>query len=248
MRIDQLFGWMTVPVAAITLTTGCKEPVEESVETPPPVVVETPVPATPAPATPAPATPPPPISEVATPPPNYFAPEGVFYLVRAVSVESDSGLVGLKPGTKVVRQPDGSFRTDEHTLKLAPDQITNDLRVLQQVSGADAAAQAALRRQATSSAPAPKTTTPKPTKGDVNARLKEIASERAVAHAEQDKLVVQINRLGQQLNAAKTSPNAANWEKERAGLQSQLATVKEKLRVLNTEQQALYSEARELGR
>jgi hypothetical protein len=84
-------------------------------------------------------------SAAATPEPPQFAPPGVFYLLASTSIETDAGVFGLKPGTQVVKQTDGSFIGEGHKLQLTPAQITNDLRVVRKVMAADDQAQNALR-------------------------------------------------------------------------------------------------------
>jgi len=116
-------------------------------------------------------------SAAATPEPPQFAPPGVFYLLASTSIETDAGVFGLKPGTQVVKQTDGSFIGEGHKLQLTPAQITNDLRVVRKVMAADDQAQNALRmrqqqaaaqRAAAAAAtpaavtPAGKRTTPRP--------------------------------------------------------------------------------------
>lgn len=88
-------------------------------------------------ATPLPVAPPP----AATPAPAHLAPEGVYFLTRAVSVETADGIIGLSPGTQAVRQADGRYLADGHTVDLQPAQITNDLRAARQAAAADQSAQ-----------------------------------------------------------------------------------------------------------
>lgn len=112
------------------------EPTPEPTPTPKPIAVV----ATPAPATPEPVP--------ATPVPNYFAPEGVYFLMVKKSITTDDGITGVRPGTRLQKQADGSFTTDAgQTLQAAAHEVTNDLRVAQHIVGADAAASAALRQQ-----------------------------------------------------------------------------------------------------
>ena len=82
----------------------------------------------------------------ATPPPSHLAPEGVYFLTRAVSVETADGIVGLSPGTQAVRQADGRYLADGHSVELLPSQITNDLRMAQHAAVADQAAQQKIRQ------------------------------------------------------------------------------------------------------
>jgi hypothetical protein len=122
---------------------GCRKPIAEA---PVPEPIPEPPAATPVPATPMPATPQPRMVE-ATPAPNYLAPPGVFFLLTKISVETASGITGLRPGTQVQQTGPGEYTApDGHKLTLRPDQVTNDLRIAQHLAGADAAAQAAVRQ------------------------------------------------------------------------------------------------------
>jgi hypothetical protein len=89
------------------------------------------------------------------PPPTapQFAPAGVFYLVASVSVETTDGIIGLKPGTQVIKQDDGSFDASGRKLQLRPEQITNDLQLVRRITEAERAAQPAVR--STTAAPRP---------------------------------------------------------------------------------------------
>jgi hypothetical protein len=82
----------------------------------------------------------------AAPAPNISAPEGVYYLRTRLSVPTDDGIVGLKPGTQVIKQPDGRYLADGHILEIPAEQLTNDLRIAARIAGADQAAQAAIRQ------------------------------------------------------------------------------------------------------
>lgn len=92
------------------------------------------------------AAPPSPVAIAPAPAPKRLAPDGIFFLLTKKSVETDSGIVGLRPGAQVTRQPDGKFSIEGQTLELAPGEITNDLDVAARVAGADARAQAAIRQ------------------------------------------------------------------------------------------------------
>ncbi|HEX8309780.1 MAG TPA: hypothetical protein VF614_00585 [Chthoniobacteraceae bacterium] len=82
----------------------------------------------------------------AAPDPKQFAPAGVFFLVTAASVETDSGIVGLKPGQRLQQTAPGQYTADGNQLTLRDDQVTNDLRVAARASGMNAASEAALRQ------------------------------------------------------------------------------------------------------
>lgn len=137
-------------IAVATLLAACSKPVSPAPiaqATPEPTPIPTPPPtpvaivATPPPATPIPVP--------ATPEPNYFAPEGIYFLVTKKSVETSDGITGLRPGTRVLKQEDGSYKTDDGvSVQAAPHEVTNDLRIAQQLVSNDAAASAALRQQA----------------------------------------------------------------------------------------------------
>jgi hypothetical protein len=129
---------------ACALIAGCSKAPDPIVDEGPQQPATEVAPDAPAPAPAEPATPQPVV--VATPAPKRFAPEGVYFTLVAKSVETSDGIFGIKPGTKVVKQADGSFLADGHKFRLAPGEVTNDLDVAARVAGADAQAQAALRQ------------------------------------------------------------------------------------------------------
>src|SRR5687767_15158492 len=125
-------------IALVAASCSKPEPVPEEVvsaEEAEPVVIEAPAPATPAPVAAAPL-----------PPPKRLAPDGIFFLLAKKSVETDAGIIGLRPGAQVIRQPDGKFTVDGLGVDLEPGEMTNDLDVAARVAGADARAQAAIRQ------------------------------------------------------------------------------------------------------
>jgi hypothetical protein len=122
--------YITVGMLALAFA-GCDKPgVTTAPPTPPPVV-----------STPPPATP---IAVVATPEPVQLAPDGVFFLISAVSITTDEGITGLKPGTRLNQVGDDTYKSGEHEVKLAPDQVTNDLKIAGQVMAATHASDAAM--------------------------------------------------------------------------------------------------------
>lgn len=157
-----------IPLCVGLLVVGCQKPpatapVADVTPTPPPT---TPIPAPPQPIVKA-ATPEPETPEPAPPAAPVLAPPGVFFLTSRISVSTDDGFVGLPPGTRVVKQADGRYLADGHTLEIPADQLTNDLGVAAQITAgekaaraqiaaANAAAQAAAQAaQATRQAPPP---------------------------------------------------------------------------------------------
>lgn len=134
---------------------ACWKPIAKNEPVPEPsdIVVSTPAPEPPPPPR-AQATPPP-VVEAATPAPNYFAPPGVYFLVTKASIETANGITGLRPGTRLQQSGPTEYTDAEgHKLVLAPNQVTKDLRIAQQVAGADMAAQNSLR-QMQNTRPAP---------------------------------------------------------------------------------------------
>jgi len=123
---------ITAAFAALAFA-GCQKPVADA----------PPVPGAPAPPSPA-------VAEATTPPESHRAPPGIYFLVAKVSVETDSGITGLPPGTPV-RQvgPTDFIAPDGQKITLRPDQITDDLRVAHHVAGLDATAQNVLRQSLT---------------------------------------------------------------------------------------------------
>ena len=141
---------MTAFIASIVVAVsfaGCNKPSDQPItETtpeprPPPALVGTPAPRLIAPV----ETPP-----SATPQPNYLAPEGVFFVIVATSIETKDGIAGFRPGTRAIKQPDGRYLADGHLVELRADQVTNDLRLASRIAGADQAAQAQIRKTSVS--------------------------------------------------------------------------------------------------
>jgi len=94
---------------------------------------------------------------------HQFAPPGVFFLLSPVSVTTDDGITGLRPGTRLIQRADGRFTAEGLTLELRSDQITRDLQVAARIAGADQAAQAAIRQALQANNPPSIATGPTPT-------------------------------------------------------------------------------------
>ena len=136
----------------------------------------------PIPSTPVPASTPPSSEAIAaaapTPAPKRLAPDGTFFLLAKKSMETDAGIVGLSPGTRVTRRADGKFLADGSVLELKPNEMTNDLDLAGRAAGADAQAQAAIRQTLAARAtaantgndvPSSRTTAPAPAVSSGNA-------------------------------------------------------------------------------
>lgn len=134
---------------AVLSLASCKQPtVENTANEERPAMPAVAPPAGESTAPPAPTAPPVAAQPAATPAPPTLAPEGVFFLTQAVTVETSDGIAGLPRGTRVVRQPDGSFIGGGHTVKLRAEQITNDLALAARLANSEAAAQGAIRQAA----------------------------------------------------------------------------------------------------
>src|SRR5436309_15080557 len=92
-----------------------------------------------------PARPTPAARSVATRQPR-LAPEGTYFLLRRVSLNIDSGVVGFAPGTKVTMIQQGdplSTVTDgQYQFGVVSSQLTNDLNIAEDVAKSDYANQA----------------------------------------------------------------------------------------------------------
>jgi len=86
-----------------------------------------------------------PARSVATRQPR-LAPEGTYFLLRRVSLNIDSGVVGFAPGTKVTMIQQGdplSTVTDgQYQFGVVSSQLTNDLNIAEDVAKSDYANQA----------------------------------------------------------------------------------------------------------
>lgn len=86
---------------------------------------------------------------------RHYAPKDVYFLIKHVSVTTDSGIVGLPPGSRLVKQSDGSFLGHGQRLHLTSDQYTNDLDLAEATAGQDAAKQEAIKQQQQATAAVP---------------------------------------------------------------------------------------------
>ena len=112
----------------------------------------------------------------ATPAPQQFAPDGVYFLRVATLVETDAGVLGIKRGSQLTKVNGQTYRTGEGDLvKLEFSQVTNDLSEVKQILEqeqksaatlanwhAEAAKAEQARRQAAAAAALAATPAPKP--------------------------------------------------------------------------------------
>ena len=80
--------------------------------------------------------------------------EGIFYLTRPMSVQTEDGVVGLNPGTVVSQQPDGSYQAKGHKVELSPAQLTNDPLIAERAATADHADQTQIQQNSNAAATA----------------------------------------------------------------------------------------------
>ncbi len=136
-NVPTLLLGFVLATSAATLT-SCRKPAAEVAAEPEPLPVPSPVPT----AAPVRSTP----IAVATPAPDPVAPPGIFFLLQNVSITTDDGIIGLKPGQGLRQVSPGSYEVNGQTVQLRDNQVTNNLRIARQYAAADAAAQAALRQ------------------------------------------------------------------------------------------------------
>ena len=153
----------SLAVAASFLAVGCKPSATSRI-----APVSTPVPATPAPSlaptptptpiptatptpTPTPApTPTPTPTPSATPTPAVLslataeaAAGDVFYLTKAVTLEGKRGTLVLSPGSRIVKQADGTFLAHGQRFRFTPDQYTSDRKIADDLRAKEAQRQEA---------------------------------------------------------------------------------------------------------
>jgi len=163
----------------------------------------------PAPDTPAPtpvavvASTPEPVIPV-TPAPE-LAPPGVFYLLAAARVETDSGITGLPPGTGVKLVRPGVYLTPAGEAPLNDAILTNDMGRARQALAADRAAQTALQARGAAA----------------NAR-----ANAAAASADSQQSANHNNAIAA-MNAADRAAAISALEQQKAELQSTLKSLRE---------------------
>jgi hypothetical protein len=75
---------------------------------------------------------------------KHFAPEGTFYLLQRIAVTTDTGVIGIVPGTRVTLVKGGTpmrVSNGEFEFDAGPEQLTNDLDLAAKVSQADRSSQ-----------------------------------------------------------------------------------------------------------
>ena len=101
------------------------------------------------------ATPAPSVS-VSQAPEKNFAPDGVFFVMQQTSITTESGIVGVRPGTqvKLVKDNGASLRVSDgkQEFDVARASVTNDLEVVGRFHKAQAQQQAALAQARSSMA------------------------------------------------------------------------------------------------
>lgn len=80
--------------------------------------------------------------------PSFLAPNGVYFLLAPTNVTGDDGIVGIRAGTQLKKTGADEYTTSNGLhLKLAANQVTNDLRVQAQLVQNDIVAQNALAKR-----------------------------------------------------------------------------------------------------
>jgi len=211
-----LTRWFAV-IAVVMSIAACKK---EEV-----VVVQEPEP-TPVPATP---TPPP----AATPTPRPLAPPGTFYVIKYFTVESDGGLSGIKPGTKVklikdgnevVRVSDGAIEFDARK-----EYLTNDLETASLVARHDINSQAQLRQRMAIEGAAAQT--PVSSGSSLGDQVRELEKQQELLRLQLSQLQRQSGSLGYvDREKAKTSANEQSRLQQQQRLEAQIDAVQNKIR------------------
>lgn len=75
------------------------------------------------------------------------APQGGYFLRATTSVQTAKGLVTFQPGTRLQLVGPGTYTTRGQTLALRDDQVTNDLKLVQQPTAIDPSVQTGLSRE-----------------------------------------------------------------------------------------------------
>lgn len=141
---------LTIGAALLAAIPGCnkaEKPAEttQQVEVPPPLepAVEISKEEPKVAAAPAPV----PAPEIKKEPEPELAPEGIWFLRQAMSIETDAGIVGVKRGTQLTKVGDQSYKTpagDEVTL--TPVQVTNVLTEIREILAAEQMSAVALNQ------------------------------------------------------------------------------------------------------
>lgn len=137
-------GARSTPTPAQVVVAVQPEPATPQPAAPVPARLESPI--LPLPATAEPAIPEPPTPQPVAPAPE-LAPEGVFYLVLWARIETNDGVIGLEPGTRVKLVRPGVYLTPAGEAALDAGQLTNNLGVARRVRDASVAAKAAAKQR-----------------------------------------------------------------------------------------------------
>jgi hypothetical protein len=65
--------------------------------------------------------------------PSWLAPEGVYYLINASKVPREYAGLRLTSGAQLVHISEDLYQAGQHQVRLAPELVTNDKRIRQQI-------------------------------------------------------------------------------------------------------------------
>lgn len=200
---------------------------------------------------PAPVSTPAPPAVIATAPPTAppspeLAPPGIFYLLAAVRVETDSGVTGLPPGTGVKFVREGIYLSSAGEVALRPDQITNNLATARQARDAERLKQVALRTEGASQvaqAPAAAATTGVENAAQHQQALAEI--DRQHSEARRTALAGEEQRLNAQLRVLQARLSKESYDHLIKG-RTVTSTTPSEIKMVETALQAVREQMRAL--
>lgn len=192
----------------------------------------------------------PPAASVAAPPSATPAPElappGIFYLIAAVRMETDSGITGLPPGTGVKFLREGVYLSDAGEVALSPDQITNNLAIARRARDADRGKQTTAKMGGTEQSAELKAADAAKAAANAAKHQQDLADiDRKNLEARRNVLIGQEERLKAQLNALDERRAKENYNRVYKGrritsttpseikaVEAAIQTVREQIRAL----------------